>query len=301
MAVFTAFNILANYKFPLNEALAVRCTMDFEFDRYKKVYKEFSLLLDAGKELIELQVGLKPNYIHENYGEKIFIKLWCHGNTLLQLSPQISGSTKQLWDVSSHYAISRTLIETYEALFYISIDEVDEIERDFRIKFWRLHSEARRSQMLDLIGSKHPELNDVKKEVEVLHSQILGHPHLDKCENGLRTKLEKKKYSPYHIHQAERDRRAEINRDYHKAVVMQLSSHIHTHPFSVYQLMDFKAGDPECLSLMSISLQYSSAFLAKAIHDYSVLFQPRIPDYSMEVKNLLSLWKIVLKNGVKNS
>ena len=275
-------------------------TMSSEFDDYKKVYKEFSLLLNAGKELVDLQVGFKPNSIHESYGEKIFVKLWCHGNTLLELSPTISATpTRQLWDVSSHYAISRTLIETYDALFYISLDKVDEIERDFRIKFWRLHSESRREKMLDLIGSKHSELNDVKKEVCLLHSQVIKHPHLEKCDKGLKTKLKKNRYEAYHINQAERDIRSGIDRDYHKAVVMQLSSHVHTHPFSVYQLMNFKAGDPECLTLMSVSLQYASAFLAKAINDLGVLFQPRIPNYNQEVKNLLTLWQSILKTGVK--
>jgi len=62
--------------------------------------------------------------------------------------------------------------------------------------------------------------------------------------------------------------------------------------------MDFKAEDPECLTLMSISLQYASAFLAKAINDLGVLFQPRVPGYSQEVKDLLTLWQSILKNGV---
>lgn len=273
--------------------------MSSEFENYKKIHNEFSLLLDAGKALVDLQVGLKPNFVHEGYAEKIFVKLWCHGNTLLDLSPSISTTpNRQLWDVSSHYAISRTLIETYDALFYISLDNVDEIERDFRIKFWRLHSESRREKMLELIRSKHPELNDVKKEVCLLHSQVLQHPHLEKCDKGLKTKLEKKRYEPYHINQGERDSRAGIDNDYHKAVIMHLSSHVHTHPFSVYQLMDFKAGDPECLTLMSISLQYASAFLAKAINDLGVLFQPRVPSYSQEVKDLLTLWQSILKTGV---
>ena len=101
--------------------------------RYQNSCDEFNLLLSYGIALIEAQKGFTPNNMHENYGEKIFTKLICHAITLKNLSPSPSpNDTPTLWDVSSNYAIARTLIETYEALAYISFEPIDKIERDFR-------------------------------------------------------------------------------------------------------------------------------------------------------------------------
>jgi hypothetical protein len=104
---------------------------------------------------------------------------------------------------------------------------------------------------------------------------------------------------PYHLSRAERDIRCKINRDYHTAVIMHLSSHVHTHPFSVHQLFQFQAGDPECLGLMGVSLQYSSAFLAKAVIGMRELFAPAVPAISRSFQQLLDTWDGILANGVK--
>ncbi|MEH6543008.1 MAG: DUF5677 domain-containing protein [Porticoccaceae bacterium] len=275
--------------------------MNESSENYAKIYNDFSLLLEYGERLIELQVGTKPSGSYQVYGERIFVKLLCHGKTLKRLSPTpgLQGAS-ELWDISSNYAIARTLIETFDALAYIAIENTDELERDFRIKFWKLHSEARRLKMLTLIGSQDPRVEGVRQDVENYRAEILAHEHLKKCGAELRKKIEKENYQPYHLTQKQRNERAGINNEYQNSVTMHLSSHVHTHPFSVFQLVDFKAGDPECLGLMSMGLQYSTAYLAKAIVGVSAMFKPMVPSQSNEVSHLLELWERIIGNGIKS-
>lgn len=194
--------------------------------------------------------------------------------------------------------MTRALIETYEALFYIAIDKIDAEERDFRINFWKPHSEDRRKKLLNLIESKNSALVDVAVDVENLHKLVVNHPFLNNFPD-LRSKIQKREYQPFHLNQSQRNQRASIDDAYYKAIYMQLSAHLHTHPFSVHQLIDFRASNPECIRLMTVAVHYSTAFLVKAILGLQVLFGPRIPEEKPSVTNILFLWNELVSRGAK--
>ena len=267
--------------------------------RYVNNYDEFASLLDHAVATIELQKGRKTRGDRDVYGERIFGKLVCHGLSLQRLSPNPKPTTRELWDISSSYAIARTLIETYEALAYISLEDVQDIEHEFRVLLWKLHAQERRSEMLRLIGSKHPDIPGLATNVSELRNAILMHPYLPSAGKDIAGKVRRGTTPPYHLSRAERDSRCKIDHDYHTAVIMHLSSHVHTHPFSVHQLFDFQAGNPECLGLMGVSLQYSSAFLAKAVVGMRELFRPAVPPVSSSFQQLLDTWDGILAKGVK--
>ncbi len=269
--------------------------------RYQNSCIDFDSLLTYGISLIEAQKGFTPNNMHENYGEKIFTKLICHAITLKNLSPPPSpNETPTLWDVSSNYAIARTLIETYEALAYISFEPISDTERDFRFLLWNLHADERRLEMLRLIGSTNPEIIEIQSRLTEMRKSILAHAYLPEIKNETVKKIKNNKTPPYHLTLSERDERSGIDNNYHKSVIMHLSSHIHTHPFSIQQLFLFKAGDPESLRLMSIAINYSAAFLAKSIDGMIQLFHPRTPVVSDSLRILLDTWSDLLRNGLKN-
>jgi hypothetical protein len=270
-----------------------------EFARYRTNYGEFAALLTHATDLIELQSGYKPRGDRDVYAERILGKLVCHGLSLKRLSPSPTLPGGELWDISSNYAIARTLIETYEALSYIALEPVEVSEREFRVLLWKLHAQERRREMLRLIGSNHPEIKSLESEVSELRNAVLGHQYLSSAGGDIGRKVQRGETPPYHLSRAERDVRCGINRDYHTVVIMHLSSHVHTHPFSVHQLFEFKAGDPECLQLMGVPLQYSSAFLAKAIVGVRGGFMPRVPLISESFMKTLDLWTDILSKGVK--
>lgn len=269
---------------------------------YASSYSEFSSLLAYSVSLIEAQRGETPRDERESYAERIFGKLVCHGLSLQRLSPSPPPTKSgELWDVSSNYALARTLIETYDALAYVAFESISNTEREFRLLLWQVHSLERRAEMLRLMGSKDPKVGDVLTDLARLKSSLLGHTFLLSAGEELRKKIEKGETPPYHLSQKERDQRAGIDRDYHRAVVMHLSSHVHTHPFSVYQLFEFQAGDPECFRLMAIPLQYSTGFLSKAVVGMIELFQPRTPPINASLQRTIDLWNGLLAKGVASA
>ncbi|MFL9898534.1 hypothetical protein PQR71_10250 [Paraburkholderia fungorum] len=273
--------------------------MSTPMTRYLETYDEFSSLVDYSIALIEAQVGYFPTCDRQSYAEKIFLKLVCHGMTLRRLSPAPRVQVvHELWDVSSNYAVARTLIETFEALSYIALEPVSATEREFRILLWKLHAAERRSKMLDLIGSTHADLASVLSERDLLKEAALAHPFLATADNGLSKKIERGDPPPYHLSRSERDKRCGIDSNYHNAVTMHLSQHVHTYPFSVFQLFEFRAGDPECLRLMSVAVEYAAGFLAKSLAGMIDLFSPRIPQLTPSLKQALETWQGLLAAGL---
>jgi hypothetical protein len=55
--------------------------------RYRATYDEFAALLDNAVATADLQEGRKVRGDRDSYGEKIFIKLVCHGLSSKRLSP----------------------------------------------------------------------------------------------------------------------------------------------------------------------------------------------------------------------
>jgi hypothetical protein len=86
LAVFTAFNILANYKFPLNEALGIKDIMEQEFDTYAYFWvsdfecdpEEISILLDLKPQ----RTFRKGDLINANGKAKIKNSFWQFASSL---------------------------------------------------------------------------------------------------------------------------------------------------------------------------------------------------------------------------
>ena len=75
---------------------------------------------------------------------------------------------------------------------------------------------------------------------------------------------------------------------------MQLSQYVHTLPFAIHQLFNFKASSPEALHLMSLPMQYSVAFLCRAIEGMRLLFSEMTSRSAPSVEQSIAVWSGVV-------
>ncbi len=270
-------------------------------DRYKTICTDFDTLVTYGIRVSTSLGGKNAPHDREYYADRIFSKLLCHAITLKHIVPTglspVAAGYSELWDVSSACAVSRALLEAYDTLAYVAIEDVQVGEREFRILLWKLHSAERRQKMLRLIGSTAPAVLEVDKNVTELRQKLTTHDFFDSVEAGLKRKARNGNVPPFHLSQAGRNKRAGVNHEYYNAALMFLSSYVHTHPFSVHQLMEFRAGDPESLRLMSSPVQYASGFLAKGIEGTSLVFGDIVPLPSEAESEIQSTWIEIIRNG----
>lgn len=272
-----------------------------EWSRYSTLVTEYDAIFSSAKTLSDGLKGLVPTTPHQGYAEQIFVKLLAHSITLRQLSPDPERKKSgELWDLASVSAIARSIVETYDALAYIALGEASLEERQFRILLWELHDANRRCKMLEAIGSSDPRYFDIVAKDQKLHERVVAHALFAQLNKSLQKKVQDREPPSYHLSQRERCLAYRINYDYYNAVTMQLSQYVHTLPFAIHQLFNFKASSPEALHLMSLPMQYSVAFLCRAIEGMRLLFPEMTSRSAPFVEQSIAVWSGVVERGVKS-
>lgn len=270
-------------------------------DRYHDIRTEFDLLVMHGTQIADSLAGKDAQHDRDFYADRVFSKLLCHAITLRRISPSASGSgSTELWDISSAAALARALIESFDALSYVAVEDVAPQEREFRILLWKLHAEERRQKMLALIGSSATAVVTIDAAVLALRSELLAHPLLHSNGPDLAKRITKCDAPPFHLGHMERNKRSGVDHDYYNAAIMFLSAYVHTFPFSVHQLMEFRAGNDESLRLMSMPIQYSLGFLSKAIDGMHSVFGLSLPIPDEATSKTLRTWVELLDCGIRH-
>lgn len=266
-------------------------------ERYQKILREFDALLTYGRAVSERLAGRKIPRSEVSYADAIYTKLLCHAISLRKLSPSLSQDS-ELWDMPSAAVVARSLIDAFDALAYICIHSVSETERDFRILLWKLHDQQRRLQMLEKVRSTNPQVGEIRKKAAELLSSVVVHPFYPSVSRDIQGKIKKGDAPAFHLSQRDLNVASRINHDYHTTATMLLSQYVHTFPFSLHQLMEFRAGTPDVLHLSSMPLQYSMAFLAKAIEGMIRIWPEDNVEPPEDVRHIYVNWLGIAERGV---
>ena len=267
--------------------------------RYKQIVEELEMFIELGMQVSQRLVGTEHERRHHSYADPIFTKLLCHAISLQRLSPQIDPQIEhELWDMPSACAVARCIIEAHDVLEYIALANISEEERSFRLLAWKLHDQQRRSSMLKSIQSTDPRADEIHKLAVELQKEVEQHSWFQKINPAQQRRIRNGDAPSYLLSQRELNAANGVNHEYHVAATMMLSQYVHTLPMAVHQLQEFKAGTPEALHLSSMPVQYSLAFLARAITRMAEVFPHGNVEINEQQSQVFSQWFAVAENGV---
>lgn len=272
---------------------------------YRTKVREFDAVLEHGKAVSAALTGLRLSSAHASYGEQIFVKLLAHCVALRRLAPDPQQAPPQeLWDLPSMSAVARCVIEAHDAFEYIAGQAVTAAERSFRIRLWELHDATRRLKILARIGSTDPAVAGIRADAARLQLALEAHECLASLpaeqQAALRLRLRRNDPPDFHLSRRQRCEASGVDADWHEAVTMQLSQHVHTLPFSVHQLMQFQAGTPEALRLMAQPLLFALPFLARTLLAVDLLVPGRAPVPPSRTARTMALWRAVAERGIRD-
>jgi hypothetical protein len=272
-----------------------------DWESYKELIDDFDSVLAYGKEVSASTVGMVADTDQKRYGEKIFVKLLAHCMTIRTLAPDPNrAKANELWDLSSLSAVARSAVETHDSFMHITQTGVTAEESEFRILLWELHDHTRRAKMLAAIGSSSPDYFEVVSKEQKLYERTLQHPFFLSIRGTYQKKIKDRDPPAFYFSQRDRCVVFRVDPDYYNAVTMQLSQYVHTFPFSLHQLFNFKAGTPDALHLMALPIRYSLAFLLRTIEGMMALFPGVASSPSPQVQTLMDVWSAILERGIKH-
>ncbi|MEX4004190.1 hypothetical protein AB4Y38_35505 [Paraburkholderia sp. EG285A] len=149
------------------------------------------------------------------------------------------------------------------------------------------------------ISAAGPDVDMIRVDAERLHNMVSGHAFYSELPKDVRGKIGKRKAPHYLRSQEERNVASSINHDYYNSATMFLSQYVHTLPFALSQLSLTHAGDSGALQLVSMPLQYSMPFMAKAIAGIETLWPDMRLEMPEDVRNLADTWDLLAEQGVK--
>lgn len=271
-----------------------------EWNRYRSIVEEFDLILAHAKAAMEAIVGMRPGSDQERYAAEIFVKLLAHCVTLRSLSPDPSRQReKELWDLPSAAAIARCIVETFDAMAYVAARSAPAVEREFRVLLWELHDSNRRARTLEALGSTSEGYLAIVAKDQQLHKRVLDHPYFPSLPKRVQKSVVDRDPPDCYLSIREQCEANGVSHSYYTAVMMHLSQYVHTYPFSIHQLFRFRGGSNESLHLMALPLQYSMAFVSRAVEEFRALFPKHTPDAGPEARRKIDLWVGLVARGTR--
>lgn len=265
---------------------------------YRTLVREFDAVLEHGKAVASSGAGNPQATAQASYGEQIYVKLLAHCVALRRLAPDpLQPVPRELWDLPSMSALARCTIEAFDAFDYVAGHGVPAQELGFRIRLWELHDATRRLKILAALHADAPALDAIRADVQRLRQALEQHPHLATLPEALQAELLRRfaRDDPpaFHLSQRQRSDLSGLDADWHHAITLQLSQHVHTLPFSVHQLATFQPGTPDALRLLAQPLVFALPFLARAVHGVVPLLATRPPEPPSRTARTMQAWRAV--------
>lgn len=201
----------------------------------------------------------------------------------------------RITDLPSLCILARGVVETYLTMFYVAVQPVAALEREFRLLWWDWHEVNERIWSLDQIGSKAKKLESYRKKQSELRSKIASHACYSLLPKTLRPDFERLK-SPKDALLLSKTQIAEaagIEPTQFRVLYKSLSEYAHAQPLAVAILLSLSATSPEIHLHFQHSARHATSYLLFSVRDFISVF-PQGRDFTDEkFWELVAVWSDV--------
>lgn len=270
---------------------------DYEKKKYLDNLKNLEDLLNLGAKLSNKILEDIPITKERELAEGTFLfsKILLHLGAILNLLPESSFLNTyrglQFWDISSIAVLTRALIETYLAFYYISVDDISKGQRELRLSVWDYNSYKNRVRGLKSINPQNPELKRLKTEYQEQWDNIRG--KLGKIISSNKLKNIKEARTFFLWDRYEILKKVGIPKNYIKTAYNYLSQYVHATSFAMEQ-MRFKPKDAEILVIFNVLMGHNIVFTTYGIRDFVKIFPDLESLLTQEFKGIQDSVKDVL-------
>lgn len=205
----------------------------------------------------------------------LYTKMCVTGLSILILAPENEAANKKIshWDFSSLFSLTRNLMECYQTLFYLSVDNVSGDELKARRKLFNLHDYKSRKKLFSFTPTKLDNEDIEKSVVEELIDTIYF-KNLDEKQQKHFLKGD----NAFFISREEIEEKMGKDKNDFKLLYNLFSNNIHSFPMGFYGMIDGERG----IGIKSdVEIKYSGLALETAeqyIRDASKNITDFFPD-----------------------
>ena len=274
--------------------------MQDEAGNYRSSLQDFYKISEIAISISNNTHGREVDSWKLEYGSYTFTKICLHSMSLRAILPSMKpdGGNKpgiEFWDISSIASLIRSIIDTYYAFYYLSVDNRSDEEDILRQLIWDYHGEMQRLDLLKKIKSSNPAVKELKNYTEILKEKIEQNDNFKNLNTNQKKNIVEGKRALL-LTNSEMSERAGIDSYYYKANFNSLSAYTHAHPFAINQLSNFRAGNDEALNLINSKLETCTGYICHAVNDMVKLFPDQKTKIDHITYELIEKWIYIFKN-----
>lgn len=205
------------------------------------------------------------------YAADFFTKIVLHTNSFLKILPTSefysSIDTETIWDLPSLCVLTRATIDTYYAMYYLCIEEIDTDESEFRKHLWHFHGNKRRLEKLILMNSSNSEINKIQENADVSLSQIEDTSFFKSLTEKEQKKVRRAE-SALWVSNSKLSEKIGVSKNLYRITFKFLSAYVHAYPFAISQMQTFNLEDKESKSTFRTVINYLAGYLSLSLVDF---------------------------------
>jgi len=244
---------------------------------YPECLQQFDSLVSAATAVSQAAAGRRAESGSSWWASVLFTRLTTTSLSLLLMLPRnrFVQTAFDHWDFAAIAAISRSLVESYFAFYYLCVDPIPQKEWETRWNIFNLHDCISRLQMFESLGSCDEECAEFRKQAEELRERLVKNTYFQSMPHKRRNELLKGKVA-YLVNQDELLERTGEDKNLFRLMYRFLSSYVHTFPTAFYRMGEGDRGrgleSPIERDYICIALEFVSPFLGRAIREMVEIF-----------------------------
>lgn len=245
---------------------------------YNNELKEFNKILDIAQKISGLGSNRESDGFRMTWTCVLHTRICVMGNSIKMLAPKNYNPQKLFveWDYSSMFTLTRNVMECYQTLFYLCVDEISNDERFARKKLFDIHDYYAR---LKLFSNLNENLEE-PQVVDMLNKQLTDSAYF-------KTISEKKQQyflkgdTAFFISREDIEEKMGNDKAYFKFLYKLFSSNTHSFPMGFYGMLNGERGTgtatPIEVNYSAWSLNIAGQYILSSANDMICLF-PDIND-----------------------
>jgi hypothetical protein len=242
-----------------------------EYLEYLRTFEHFH---DFSLDVSDRTGGLKAAD-HLIMANQLYVRMTLTSLSIIHLLPEnrLFPSEWQIWDFFSVASLARNLIENYNMLFFVAVENITDEERDFRLNVLYYHHNKEKQKFYKDLGGRQFD-KEFDENLPIAKKALKEHPFFSKLPHKISNAIIDGRKSIY-LSREDISKKRNFDKNTLKAYYRLFSNHTHSSPMAFLSMSNLRGGGKENkteLHYLTITLHLCIKYLSAAIIDIVSLF-----------------------------
>ncbi len=249
--------------------------MTVDKTEYLQNLKTFENFHDFAIDISDKVAGYKvPTHLAK--ANQLFIRMTMTSLSIIHLLPENTRfpAYNGFWDFFSIASLARNLVENYHMFYYVGVEDIPQLEREFRLMLLVYHHHCEQYKLYRESDSESNIIREFETNLPKEKEDLKSHPFFNNLSKEISGKVLGGKTAMY-LNNKEVSNRIHFNTDEFMLMYRLLSNHTHSTHLSFFSMTNVRGNGEENINeiaYITMTIDFCIKYLSAAIIDMFKLF-----------------------------